>query len=74
MIEFAANVHIGTRIISNKMVMVVTGVVDGAWIGYSEYQYEKYGVKKETMYLDFKMLQNPHYNKNIKILPSKEQS
>ena len=53
----------GTRIESNKLVMVVTGETDTAFIGYHEYKGKIVGqcsIAKD-------MFTNPHYMNNIKI-------
>jgi len=54
----------GTRIESNKMVMVVTGKSETAFLGYISYKGKAVG----QCSLNFEMFTNPHYSKNIKVL------
>ena len=54
----------GTKIESNKLVMVVTGETEKAFLGYNEYKGKVVGqcsIAKD-------MFTNPHYMNNIKIL------
>ena len=53
----------GTKIESNKLVMVVTGETEKAFLGYHEYKGKVVGqcsIAKD-------MFTNPHYMNNIKI-------
>ena len=54
----------GTKIISNKLVMVITGETEKAFLGYHEYKGKIVGqcsISKD-------MFSNPHYMGNIEIL------
>ena len=54
----------GTKIESNKMLMVITGETEKAFLGYHEYKGKAVGqcsILKE-------MFSNPHYMNNIKII------
>lgn len=66
-LQFCASIQIGTEIISNgNNILVVTKVTSMGFKGYSKYAFEKYG-KKTDSYLTFETIQNPHYNKDLKI-------
>lgn len=68
-IKFAANVQIGTEIQGyGNQILVVTEINKHGFKGYSKYVFEKFGKKTASVYLTFETIQNPHYNKSIKIL------
>jgi hypothetical protein len=54
----------GTRIESNKMVMVVTGENEKAYLGYHEYKGKIVG----QLSIAKDMFTNPHYMNDIKII------
>ena len=62
-------VKIGSRIEGyGGQIMVVTKILKNSFVGYSEYCYEKFTKKKETMSLIFSTIKNPHYSKYIKLM------
>jgi len=70
-VKLAASIVIGSRVSGYAgQVLVVTEVTKHGFKGYSEYRFETYG-KKGEVYLSYETLTNPHYNKNLKVLPSK---
>lgn len=59
-------IKIGSKIESNKMIMVITGENKTSFLGYHEYKGRAVGqcsILKET-------ITNPHYMNNIKVLNS----
>lgn len=65
-INFAARVQIGSLIKANGMVLRVDEITDNAFVGQTIYKDKERG----KTFLTFDMLLNPHYNKNIEILPN----
>ena len=71
-VKLAASIMIGSRVKGyGGSVLVVTKLTKHGFLGYSEYKYEKFGKKDESVYLSYETLMNPHYNKNLEVLPSK---
>lgn len=69
-VKLAASIMIGSRVKGyGNQILVVTKLTKHGFCGYSEYKYKLTGKKSESVYLSFETLMNPHYNKNIEVLP-----
>jgi hypothetical protein len=67
-IKFAARLQPGTKVKAyGGRIMIITGVNKYGFTAYSEYVFNKYGKKTESV-LRFETLQNSHYNKSLQIL------
>ena len=58
-------IKIGTKIISNNMIMVVTGKTKTDFVGYIERNGEK--ISGDDVRIQFSTFTNPHYQSGIRI-------
>ena len=66
MVQFAAQIQVGTVIKTTYQTMVVTSITEKRIYGYDKKRFDLKG-KKEEISLEYETIMNPHYNKDMKI-------